>query len=124
MINEIIYEDNHIIIVNKLPGDLVQADVKEGKTLRDDVKTYIKEKYQKPGGVFLGVVHRLDRPVSGAVIFARTSKALTRMHLLLRKQEIRKIYWAVVDQPPSKTEDWIENWLRKDQAKKQIICCK
>ena len=117
MINEIIYEDNHIIIVNKLPGDLVQADVKEGKTLRDDVKTYIKEKYQKPGGVFLGVVHRLDRPVSGAVIFARTSKALTRMNLLLRKQEIRKIYWAVVDQPPSKTEDWIENWLRKDQAK-------
>lgn len=117
MLNEVLYEDNHIIIVNKLPGDLVQADVADGKTLRDDIKLYIKEKYNKPGGVFLGVAHRLDRPVSGAVIFAKTSKALSRLNNMLRQHEIRKIYWAVVNQPPPKTEDWLENWLRKDQEK-------
>ena len=117
MLNEILYEDNHLIIVNKLPGDLVQADVFEGKTLRDDIKLYLKEKYNKPGGVFLGVAHRLDRPVSGAVIFARTSKALTRINDMLRNHEIKKIYWAVVSQAPPKPEDWLENWLRKDQEK-------
>lgn len=117
LINQILYEDNHIIIVNKLPGDLVQADVHEGKTLRDDVKEYIKQKYGKPGGVFLGVVHRLDRPVSGAVIFARTSKALSRLNMMLRNHQIRKYYWAVVDNKPPKSEDVLEHWLKKDQEK-------
>lgn len=117
MINEILYEDNHIIIVNKLPGDLIQADVFEGKTLREDVKDYIKEKYGKPGSVFLGTVHRLDRPVSGAVIFARTSKALTRLNEMLRLHQIKKTYWAIVDQPPPTPEGRLENYLRKDQEK-------
>ncbi len=124
MLNEVLYEDNHIIIVNKLPGDLVQADVSEGKTLRDDIKLYIKEKYNKPGGVFLGVAHRLDRPVSGAVIFAKTSKALSRLNHMLRQHEISKIYWAVVNHPPPKAEDWLENWLRKDQEKNKSFVVK
>lgn len=117
MVNEVLYEDNHIIIVNKLPGDLIQADQFEGKTLRDDVKAYLKQKYQKPGGVFLGTVHRLDRPVSGAVIFARTSKALARLNKMLRQHEIKKTYWAVVDQPPPEPEGRLENYLRKNEAK-------
>jgi 23S rRNA pseudouridine1911/1915/1917 synthase len=117
MVNQLLYEDNHIIIVNKLPGDLIQADKFEGKTLRDDVKVYLKEKYNKPGGVFLGTVHRLDRPVSGAVIFARTSKALTRLNNMLRNHEITKTYWAVVDQPPEMPEATLENYLRKDESK-------
>lgn len=117
MVNQLLYEDNHIIIVNKLPGDLIQADKFDGKTLRDDIKVYLKQKYNKPGGVFLGTVHRLDRPVSGAVIFARTSKALSRLNNMLRNHEIKKIYWAVVDQPPDMPEGTLENYLRKDESK-------
>jgi 23S rRNA pseudouridine1911/1915/1917 synthase len=124
MVNEVLYEDNHIIVVNKLPGDLIQADKYEGKTLRDDIKAYIKEKYGKPGGVFLGTVHRLDRPVSGAVIFARTSKALTRLNSMLRNHEIKKTYWAVVDQPPPEPEGCLENFVRKDEAKNKSFIVK
>lgn len=117
MYNQVLFEDNHIIIVNKKAGDIVQADVYDDKTLRDEVKDYIKEKYQKPGNVFLGVVHRIDRPVTGAVIFARTSKALARMNDMFRHRRLQKIYWAVVDQPPPKEEDYLVNYLRKEESK-------
>ena len=94
--DRILYEDNHLIIVNKMPSEITQGDKTGDEPMGEGVKRYLKEKYQKPGNVFLGVVHRLDRPVSGAVIFARTSKALARMNELQQKREIRKVYWAVV----------------------------
>ena len=98
---EVVYEDNHIIIVYKESGEIVQGDKTGDRPLSDIVKDYIKEKYQKPGAVFLGVVHRLDRPVSGLVVFARTSKALTRLNNMFRDGEVHKTYWAIV----SKTEE-------------------
>ncbi|MCB0508742.1 MAG: RluA family pseudouridine synthase [Chitinophagales bacterium] len=98
---EILYEDNHIIAVNKKNGDLVQGDETGDQPLSEFVKTYIKEKYEKPGEVFLGVVHRLDRPVSGVVLFARTSKALSRLNALFQTKEIQKTYWAVVKNLPT-----------------------
>ena len=94
---EVVYEDNHIIIVNKQSGEIVQGDKTGDRPLSDMVKQYIKEKYAKPGEVFLGVVHRLDRPVSGLVVFARTSKALTRLNDMFRKGEVHKTYWAIVE---------------------------
>ena len=94
---EVVYEDNHIIIVNKQSGEIVQGDKTGDRPLSDIVKDYIKEKYQKPGAVFLGVVHRLDRPVSGLVVFARTSKALTRLNDMFRNGEVHKTYWAIVE---------------------------
>ena len=93
---KVIYEDNHIIIVNKQAGEIVQGDKTGDRTLADDVKAYIKEKYAKPGDVFLGVVHRLDRPVSGVVVFARTSKALSRLNEMFRTGKIQKTYQAIV----------------------------
>jgi 23S rRNA pseudouridine1911/1915/1917 synthase len=93
--HRILFEDNHLLIVNKLPGEIVQGDKTGDEPLVESLKSYLKEKYSKPGDVFLGVVHRLDRPVSGAVVFARTSKALARMNAMLQKREIRKVYWAV-----------------------------
>jgi 23S rRNA pseudouridine1911/1915/1917 synthase len=95
--SSILFEDNHLLIVNKRPGEIVQGDKTGDEPLAEALKSYIKVKYNKPGEVFLGVVHRLDRPVSGAVIFARTSKALARMNAMLQKREVRKIYWAIVD---------------------------
>ncbi len=98
---EVVYEDNHIIIVNKESGEIVQGDKTGDTPLSDMVKQYIKEKYQKPGDVFLGVVHRLDRPVSGLVVFARTSKALTRLNKMFAdKEQIKKIYWAITEKKP------------------------
>ena len=95
---EVVYEDNHIIIVNKQSGEIVQGDKTGDRPLSEIVKDYIKEKYQKPGAVFLGVVHRLDRPVSGLVVFARTSKALSRLNkMFAEKEEVKKTYWAVVE---------------------------
>ena len=93
---EVVYEDNHIIIVNKRSGEIVQGDKTGDRPLSDIVKDYIKEKYQKPGAVFLGVVHRLDRPVSGLVVFARTSKSLTRLNKMFAEGEVHKTYWAIV----------------------------
>jgi 23S rRNA pseudouridine1911/1915/1917 synthase len=113
----ILYEDNHIIIVNKLPSQIVQGDKTGDKPLSDLVKEYIKVKYKKSGEVFLGVVHRLDRPVSGAVIFARTSKSLTRLNNLIKNREIQKTYWAVVKNHPSREENTLVNYLRRDEAK-------
>ncbi len=97
---EVVYEDNHIIIVNKRCGEIVQGDKTGDTPLSELVKQYIKEKYHKPGEVFLGVVHRLDRPVSGLVVFARTSKALTRLNKMFAEGQVHKTYWAIVDEVP------------------------
>lgn len=111
----ILFEDNHIIIVNKMPGEIVQGDKTGDEPLSDKVKKYIKEKYQKPGEVFLGTVHRIDRPVSGIVLFARTGKALERLNKMFREKKINKTYWACVKNKPPKTEDHISGWLKKNE---------
>lgn len=108
----VVYEDNHIIIVNKEAGEIVQGDSTGDRPLSEDVKAYIKEAYAKPGAVFLGVVHRLDRPAMGLVIFARTSKALSRLNEMFRdKNRIQKTYWAVVSNRPPKDADHLEQYL-------------
>lgn len=109
-----LYEDNHIIIVNKEPGEIVQGDKTGDIPLSETVKTYLKEKYAKPGNVFCGVVHRIDRPVGGVVMFAKTSKALTRLNEMLKKGEIHKTYWALVEGFPEKDEDRLEHYLISD----------
>jgi len=111
----ILYEDNHIIIVNKRSSDLVQGDSTGDEPLDEVVRTYIKEKYNKPGDVFLGVVHRLDRPVSGCVVYARTSKALSRLSELFRTREVKKTYWAIVSDRPPAEEGTISNYLKKNE---------
>jgi len=117
LVENILYEDNHVIIINKLPSQIVQGDKTGDTPLSDLVKEYIKVKYQKPGEVFLGVVHRLDRPVSGAVMFARTSKSLTRLNELIKNREVKKTYWAVVKNKPPKEQDTLVHFLRRDEAK-------
>lgn len=107
----VVYEDNHLIIVYKEAGEIVQGDKSGDEPLSEMVKQWIKEKYQKPGNVFLGVVHRLDRPVAGLVIFARTSKALTRLNEMFRNGDIHKTYWAIVQQPPIESENTLTDWL-------------
>jgi 23S rRNA pseudouridine1911/1915/1917 synthase len=114
---QILYEDNHIIAVNKRPSDIVQGDKTGDITLGDKVKAYIKSKYNKPGEVFLGVVHRLDRPVSGVILFARTSKSLTRLNQMLKDRQIDKTYWAVVKNPPPQDEGHLINNLSRNEAK-------
>ena len=111
---EVLFEDNHLVIVNKKSGDIVQGDKTGDKPLSDVVKEYIKEKYNKPGEVFLGVVHRLDRPTSGIIIFARTSKALERLNKMLRERTISKTYWAVVKNTPLKEKDSLIHFLKKN----------
>lgn len=119
----VVYEDNHLIIVNKQPGEIVQGDKTGDATLADSVKAYIKEKYAKPGAVYLGVAHRLDRPVSGVVLFARTSKALTRLNDLFRNQEVKKTYWAIVQGTPEKDEGLLTHYLlRNEQQNKSYVC--
>jgi 23S rRNA pseudouridine1911/1915/1917 synthase len=113
----ILFEDNHLIIINKLPSEIVQGDKTGDETLADTIKKYIKQKYGKPGEVFLGVIHRLDRPVSGAVIFARTSKALTRMNELIKSRNIRKMYWAVVKNKPPLEKDTLVHYIRRNEEK-------
>jgi 23S rRNA pseudouridine1911/1915/1917 synthase len=114
---EILFEDNHIIIVNKRVSDIVQGDKTGDVPLSEIVKNYIRIKYQKPGEAFLGVVHRLDRPVSGAVIFARTGKALTRLNNLVKNRQIQKTYWAVVKQKPPQSEGLLEQYLLRNEGK-------
>ncbi len=113
----VLYEDNHLIAVKKQSGDIIQSDQSGDITLADKVKEYIKRKYNKPGDVFLGIIHRIDRPVSGVVVFARTSKALTRMNELFREKKIQKVYWAVVEEKPPLENGEIVNWLKKNQEK-------
>ncbi len=112
----VLYEDNHLIIVNKSPGEIVQADKTGDEPLSSLVKKFIKEKYDKPGNVFLGTIHRIDRPVSGIVLFARTSKALERMNKLFAEKEIQKTYWAVVKNRPPKDADTLIHYLIKNEA--------
>lgn len=111
---EILYEDNHIIAVNKRSGDIVQSDESGDKPLSDFVKDYIKEKYKKTGEVFLGVVHRIDRPVSGIVLFARTSKSLTRLNELFKIKDIQKTYWCIVKNKPKADEGTLIHYHIKD----------
>ena len=111
---EILYEDNHIIIVNKAPGEIVQGDKTGDTPLSELLKQYMKEKYNKPGNVFCGVVHRIDRPVGGLVIFAKTSKALERLNKMLREGEIHKTYWALVEGKPANPEGTLRNFLKSD----------
>jgi 23S rRNA pseudouridine1911/1915/1917 synthase len=116
---KVLYEDNHVIIVSKSAGEIVQGDKTGDTPLSETVKAYIKEKYAKPGAVFLGVVHRLDRPVSGVVVFARTSKALTRLNELFRTHDVRKTYWALVQNPPKNPEGTLTHYLvRNEQQNK------
>jgi len=111
---EVLFEDNHLLIVNKKSGDIVQGDKTGDKPLSEVVKEYIKEKYNKPGEVFLGVVHRLDRPTSGIIIFARTSKALERLNKMLRDRDISKTYWAVIKKNSKKKTDTLIHFLKKN----------
>ena len=111
----VVYEDNHIIIVNKLSGEIVQGDKTGDRTLADDVKAYIKEEYAKPGNVFLGVTHRLDRPVWGLVVFAKTSKALSRLNDMFRNGDIHKTYWAICQNAPAEQEATLTHWLTRNE---------
>lgn len=112
---EIVYEDNHLIIVYKHSGEIVQGDKTGDVPLSEDVKCYLKEKYQKPGNVFLGVVHRLDRPVAGLVVFAKTSKALTRLNKMFRDGEVHKTYWAITKNLPPQSEGTLTHWLVRNE---------
>ena len=112
---DVVYEDNHIIIVNKRSSEIVQGDKTGDRPLVEEVKEYIKEKYQKPGNVFLGVVHRLDRPVSGLVVFARTGKALARLNEMFRTKEVKKTYWAIVGNCPASPEGELCHWLVRNE---------
>ena len=111
----ILYEDNHLIVVNKSPGEIVQGDKTGDKPLSEIVKDYLKEKYNKPGNVFCGVTHRLDRPTSGVVVFARTSKALSRLNEMFRNGEVAKTYWAVVKKRPTRDEESLTHYLIKNE---------
>lgn len=112
---KVLYEDNHVIIVYKESGEIVQGDKTGDRPLSETVKDYIKEKYNKPGNVFLGVTHRLDRPVAGIVIFARTSKALSRLNDMFRNGDIHKTYWAIVHDKPQQPEGTLTNWLTRNE---------
>ena len=134
----VVYEDNHIIVVNKTASEIVQGDKTGDTPLSDTVKQYLKEKYNKPGTVFLGVTHRLDRPVSGLVVFAKTSKALSRLNDMFRNGEVKKTYWAIVKNRPQELEGELTNWLVRTEkqnksyaydkevkdSKKAVLCYK
>ncbi|MEX0291195.1 MAG: RluA family pseudouridine synthase [Flavobacteriaceae bacterium] len=111
---QVLYEDNHLIAINKRPGDIVQGDKTGDTPLSEVVKEYLKKKYDKPGAVFLGVVHRLDRPTSGIVVFARTSKALSRLNKLFAEKKTKKTYWAVVKNTPETQEGTLTHWLKRN----------
>ena len=111
---QVLYEDNHIIIVNKRAGDIVQGDKTGDQPLSEVVKDYIKDKYNKPGNVYLGVTHRLDRPTTGIVVFAKTSKVLPRMNKLFSDKKVNKTYWAIVKEKPENEKDTLIHWLKKN----------
>ena len=111
---QVLYEDNHLIVINKRVGDIVQGDKTGDTPLSEHVKQYIKKKYDKPGMVFLGVTHRLDRPTSGIVVFARTSKSLSRMNKMFAEKATEKIYWAIVKNQPKKEKDTLIHWLKRN----------
>ncbi len=119
---QLLFEDNHLIVVNKLPGQLVQPDKSGDDSLEEQIKLYLKFRYNKPGDAFLGVAHRIDRPVSGAVVFAKTSKALVRLNEMLKKHELKKTYWAVVKNQPPQEKAFLTNYLLRNgkQNKTQV----
>ena len=112
---QVLFEDNHLIIINKRPGDIIQGDKTKDTPLVEIVKEYIKVKYNKPGNVYLGVIHRIDRPTSGIVVFAKTSKALSRMNLMLKDHAIQKTYWAITQNKPENQADKLTHWLKKNE---------
>lgn len=121
---EVLYEDNHIIAVNKKVSDIVQGDITGDKPLSEFVKDYLKNKYNKPGNVFLGVTHRLDRPTSGVVVFARTSKALSRLNEMFKqKTNLQKTYWAIVKNKPEQEKQTLKNFMYKDAGKNKSFIC-
>lgn len=115
--SRILFEDNHLLVVNKLPSEIVQGDKTGDQPMSEALKEYIKVKYHKPGAVFLGVIHRIDRPVSGVVAFARTSKALTRMNEMVKERIIRKTYWAIVANKPRRDQETLVHYMVKDEVK-------
>jgi len=121
---QVLFEDNHILIVNKRAGDITQGDKTRDKPLSEVVKEYVKDKYNKPGNVFIGTVHRLDRPTSGIIIFARTSKALERLNKMLRDKVIQKTYWAIVKNQPKVKTSTLTNFLKKDSKKNKSFVYK
>ena len=114
---DILFEDNHLIIINKKPGDIVQKDKTNDISLLEIVKEYLKRKYNKPGNVYLGLIHRIDRPTSGLVMFAKTSKALSRMNNMLKGKMIVKTYWAITKNKPEKESSQLVHWLKKNEKK-------
>ena len=120
---DILFEDNHLIVINKKCGDIVQGDKSGDEPLSEKVKAYIKEKYNKPGDVFLGVPHRIDRPVSGIIVFAKTSKALSRLSVMFQQKdkEINKIYWAIVQKCPRLEEETLTHYLLKNEEKNRTL---
>lgn len=110
---QLLYEDNHLLVVNKRCGDLVQGDKTGDKPLNEVIKSYLKEKYNKPGNVYLGVVHRLDRPTSGVVLFSKTSKALSRLNKQFAENQVEKTYWALVKNPPEKEAATLVHYLKR-----------
>lgn len=118
----ILYEDNHLMVINKAPGDLVQADESGAPALEDEIKEFIKIRDSKPGAVYLGVVHRIDRPVSGVVLFAKSSKALVRLNEMLKNHEFKKTYWAITEKRPEKLEDTLVNYIVRDGKTNKSRC--
>lgn len=119
--DRILYEDNHLIVINKLPGELVQGDETGDPTLADAVKLYLKEAYGKQGNVYLGIPHRLDRPTSGIVVYARTEKALVRLNELFRGSGVKKTYWAVVDRAPQQPEGTLVHYITRDAVRNKSV---
>lgn len=113
---QILYEDNHLIVLNKRAGQIVQSDKTQDRCLSDDIKDFLKERDHKPGNVFCGVVHRLDRPVSGVVVFAKTGKALSRMNEMIKSRNIKKTYWAITKEAPAAQQGRLEDWLLRNET--------
>ena len=121
---DVVYEDNHLIIINKKSGQIAQGDKTGDAALNDILKAYLKEKYNKPGNVYLGLIHRLDRPTSGGLIFGKTDKATSRLSKMFQKHDLTKKYWAVVDNLPPQTEGRLEHYLKKNQEKNKSFVVK
>ena len=119
--DRILYEDNHLIVINKLPGELVQGDKTGDRTLADDVKQYLKVTYNKPGNVYLGIPHRLDRPTSGIVIYTKTEKALIRLNEMFKGSGVKKTYWAIVDNLPQKEEATLVHYISRDTVNNKSV---
>ena len=118
----VLYEDNHIIIINKVAGEIVQGDKTGDKSLCDNMKAFLKEKYAKPGNVFVGLPHRLDRPVSGVVVLAKTSKALERLNNMFRDGNVKKIYWAITKERPQQSEGELSSWILRNEKMNKSFC--